>query len=824
MQKGWMFFIKQHAPAVIIFLILSIGYCNPVLEGKKIIQSDIIQSLAMQGEMNRYKKNYNQHILWTNSMFSGMPTFMLKAYSAFNILGNGMVAFQQLLPNPIYLIFFCLLGMYILCQAIGIDRWLSVLAAVAFAFGTYNILSIEAGHTSKVRSIALMAPVLAGVITTLKGYFVAGWLLTTIFASLQLTSNHLQITYYTLMITILLLFLEGVKHMLQKKVLHFVKILGVLSLAGIIAMGCNLYLLWPAYEYSKETIRGGVSELSYKKTKQKNRGLDREYAFAWSQGIMESLTFLVPNFSGGSSGESLDENSETYKTLIRHGLGTKLAKIFVKQVPTYWGDQPFTAGPIYFGASVVLLLLYSIFTVRHPLYSWLLATMLLALFLSWGKNVPFLSDFFFEYVPMYNKFRTPSMMLSVVQLIIPLFIGIAIHQLCQGQIERERALLSLKIAAGIVLGVCVLLYVGSALFGFSAEKNGSDREYYEQLHKVSNDETFAHDMIVALKKDRETIMKRDAIRSGIFAALTAAWVFLFVAQKIRYPLFIVGTMLLVAIDLFQIDMRYLNENSYRDDTEYQAHFRMRKADMIILRDPDIHYRVHDITADPFNNASPSYYHKTIGGYHAAKLQRYQDIIEHHLSKGHLQVFNMLNTKYYIVNDETGNAVVRQNPFALGNAWFVKNIRWVEGADEEISALADFSPDSVVIIDQRFRDALNDLPERFTQAGEIKLINYHPDKLVYTSQTSDIQLAVFSEIYYKGNDDWKSYIDGREVPHIRVNYLLRAIIVPPGHHEIVFEFKPKSYYHGQKVTMVANVALLLALAGYAARLITKKHQD
>jgi hypothetical protein len=814
-------FFKKHVPVLVIFLAICAGYCYPVLEGKKIIQTDIMQSLAMQGEMNRYIEQHGEHILWTNGMFSGMPTFMLKAYSAFNFLGNTMIAIQKALPNPMYLIFFCLLGMYIFCQTLGINRWLSMLAAIAFAFGTFNILSIEAGHTSKVRSIAMMAPILAGIIITLRGNLWAGGIVTAVFASLQLTSNHPQITYYTMMIGSLLIVFELVKHFREKQLPQFSKAIGILSAAALIALACNLYLLWPAYEYSKETIRGGASELSDKKEQRKGGGLDKEYAFAWSQGIMESLTFLVPNFSGGASNESLDENSETYKTLVQYRISQKMSQYLIKNVPTYWGNQPFTGGPMYFGASVLFLLLFSLLTTRHPLRWWLLTAMLLSLMLSWGKNFPWLSYFFFDYVPFYNKFRTPSMMLSVVQLTIPVMVALGLNDVLEKKIDKAKLLQNIKIAGGILLGICMLLYANSSLFSFSPTENKENDEiYYEGFYEVTQDQEFAKKMLIALKKDRKTMMQKDTLRSGIIIIISMALLYLFVAGRIKQILFIIAITTIIAIDLFQVDLRYLNEESYGDENEYQTHFRLRKADIKILQDKDLHYRVHDLTSDPFNNAWPSYYHKTIGGYHAAKLQRYQDIIERHLSRGNLDVLNMLNTKYFILTDENNDVVVRQNQFALGNAWFVKNIQWVENADEEITALETFKPDTLAVIDQRYKSELSDLPQTLSASGNIKLTYYHPDKLIYTSESDDTQLAVFSEIFYRGNEDWKSYIDGKEVRHVRVNYLLRALPIPPGKHEIVFEFKPHSYYAGQQVTLAANILLLLLVTGFFANQLTK----
>jgi hypothetical protein len=822
MKAKMLSFIKEHAPALIIFLVLSLFYSYPVLEGRKIVQMDIIQSLAMQGEMKRYEDNHNEHILWTNAMFSGMPTFQLRPYSHYNFLGKTIFQIQKALPNPVYLLFFCLTGMYILCIILGINRWLSIIAAIAFAFGSYNIISIEAGHTSKVRSIALMAPLLAGIIITLRGKLIVGGLMTAIFAALQITSNHPQITYYVIIIAGLLFLFEMARHIKEQKMPELAKASGVLAICALIALACNISTLLPTYEYSKETIRGGFSELSNKQEQQKGGGLDKDYAFAWSQGIMESLTFLVPNFSGGASGEALDENSATYKTLVSKGVSPQQSRNIISRIPTYWGNQPFTAGPMYFGATVIFLLIFGFLTTKHYLRWWLLGATLLALLLSWGKNFPLLSDFFFDYVPLYNKFRTPSMMLAVVQLMLPVVAALGLNDLLKEKYDIDAAMRNLKISGGITLGACLLLFLGSSMFSYAPDKeNSGDKQYYDNFYSATNDAAFAQDMVDALKKDREKMMTSDAVRSFVFIALAVLLMYLLITGKIKQTVFVGGIALLVLVDLWGVDKRYLNDNSFAEEADYKQQFRLRDVDRQILQDPDLYFRVHDITADPFNNARPSYFHKTIGGYHAAKLQRYQDMIERHISKGNMNVLNMLNTKYFIVSGNDNDVVAQQNRAALGNAWTAAAVKWVNNADEEMDALTEFNPDSLAVIDVRYKEQLGNLSGNLTKEGTVQLTNYHPDKLTYNYESGSQQLVIFSEVFYRGNIDWKSYIDGIEAPHVRVNYLLRGLLVPAGKHEIVFEFRPDSYYTGEKITLAANLLIILLVAGYGISLYRNK---
>jgi len=819
-------FAKKHGIPIVIFIVLAFAYCLPVLQGSKLKQLDIVQSMCMQGELRRYLSE-GEHILWTNAMFSGMPTFQIMSTSKTNFVGRTLDWFAIAFHDPTYLLIMSMLGVYLLCVVLGINRWLAVLAAMAVAFSTFNILSIEAGHSSKVRSMALMAPLLAGVIVTYRGQLLAGGLLTAFITILAVKSNHVQITYYTIIIAGLLVAYELYRHLAERKIAEFLKATALMLAAGILGLACNTSLLWPTYDYSHSTIRGGQSELDEKKEATASGGLDKKYAFRWSYGIAESFTFIVPHFAGGGTGEifkNLDEESATYKALKKYGYKSQ-GKEIAQQIPAYWGNQPFTGGPTYFGAVVVFLFLFGALAARSKLKWWFIACITLALLLSWGRNFALLSDLFFHYVPIYNKFRTPSMFLSVVQLLAPVLAVIGLNELLAKKVDRIAMMRNLKISGGIVGGVCALLLVGGSLFSFSTNsypddrENDTDKEYYDSYLKMTKNEKFATDMLSALKEDRKSLMQRDALRSLILVALAVGMLYFFIQEKLKFPYFAATVSGLVLFDLCGVDWRYLNTDNFISKSDFEREFAMRPVDRQLLQDKELYFRVHDITRDPFNNARPSYYLKTVGGYHAAKMQHYQEMIEHHIGRGNMGVLNMLNTKYVIINDEKNQPVAQINRGALGNAWMVSSVQLVNSADEEIDALENLKPDSVVVIDKRFESKLP--KTTFSREGEVKLTSYHPDKLKYSFSSSSDQFVVFSEIFYKGNQDWVSYLDSKEAEHVRVNYILRGMVVPAGNHEIVFEFRPKSYYTGEKITFAANVAFLLCAAGYGFVLYRKK---
>jgi hypothetical protein len=817
-------FLKQHLPAIVIFIALSFFYFIPALSGMKLMQHDVIQSLCMQGEINRYLEK-GDYILWVNNMFSGMPGFALTYHSMSNLIGKVLEAFYMVFVEPTNYLVMGMAGVYIFCLTLQVNRWLAIIAAIAFAFSSFNIISIEAGHTSKVGAMALAGPLLAGVLVTYRRNLIQGLLLTVFFAALQVRTFHVQITFYIIIAAAIVALFELYRHVAEKETAAFFKKSGLLLCAGALALACNTSLLWPTYEYSKETMRGGGSELKEKAEQKKGGGLSKDYAFSWSQGITECFTFIVPGFSGGSSSESLGEDSHSYETLVRKGVSPAQAKRVTERLPTYWGNQPFTAGPIYLGATVVFLFLFG-FLISGDKLKWaLLAAIILALMLSWGKNFSTLSYFFFDYVPLYNKFRTPSMWVSIIMLLVPVTAVLGINELLKSGKDKSFYMKHLKISGAVMLGLCAMLWLGASMFSFSpdASLNNTDKQYFENYDKIEGMPGLGQEMLDALKDDRKSMMQSDALRSLVFIALVFGLLFLYVESKIKLEMMAGGIALLVLVDLWQVDKRYLNDESFVSESDYKRNFQPRAVDLQILRDPELHFRVHDITSDPFNNATVSNNLKTIGGYNAAKMQRYQDMIEKHISKGNMNVLNMLNAKYFIVRGDDGQAAPQTNPGAQGNAWAVQHVQWVKDADEEINALEDFNPDSTVVIDERYRNELSMLPQTLTGNATVQLTSYHPDKMVYSFESETPQMVVFSEMFYNGNKDWVSFIDGKEANHERVNYILRGMSVPAGKHEIVFEFKPKSFYTGEKISLAANMIYILLLAGYAFQYFRKNSE-
>jgi hypothetical protein len=700
-------FFKQHFPAILIFIVLAFAYFIPVLSGKKIVQYDIIQSKCMQGEINRYLEK-GEYILWVNNMFSGMPKFQLTYHSFNNLIGLLLELYRAIFIEPTHYLILGMIGVYIFCITLQINRWIAVIAAIAFAFSSFNIISLEAGHTSKVSGMALMGPLLAGIIMTYRGKMIPGFLLTAFFAMLQVRTNHVQITYYAVIVAAILVFFELYRHIVQKDILSFAKKTGLLTCAALLALAANTSLLWPTYEYSKQTIRGGASELKSKAEQKKGGGLDRDYAFNWSQGISESLTFIVPGYVGGSSTETFDESSNLYKALTSKGVNDVQAKKAINKIPSYWGNQPFTSGPLYLGASVVFLFLFGFLISKNRLKWAMLSCAVLALLLIWGKNFSTLSYFFFDYVPLYNKFRSPSMMFSIIMLMAPVMAAMGLNELLSASLDRQFLLRNLKIAGGVTLGLCVLILLSSSMLSFSPDEklNNSEKQFYDAYKKAEKIPGFADEMLKALKADRKAMLQSDALRSALFIAMAALLIYLFIEKKIKFELTAALLAALVLVDLWQVDKRYLNNSKFIAASEYQKNFLPRAVDLQIMKDTDLHYRVHDVSIDPFNTAIVSNNLKTIGGYHAAKLQRYQDIIERHLRAGNMNVLNILNAKYFIVKGSDGKLQAQLNPNARGNAWAVKNIQWAKDADEELNALENFAPENTVVIDERFKPELN----------------------------------------------------------------------------------------------------------------------
>lgn len=792
---------KQLLPyllAILIFATLSIAYFSPLLEGKKLSQSDIAHWKGMSKEIVDYRAKTGEEALWTNSMFGGMPAYQISVVYKGNILKHLDRLLQFYLPQPAGYVFLYMFGFFILLLVLKVDKWLAIGGAIAFAFSSYLFIILEAGHNSKAHAIGYMAPVLAGIILTYRGKYLIGGIFAAIALSLQLATNHLQITYYLMIAALIYVVSDFIIHLKEKKLKNFMLASAVMIIASIFAVLTNSTNLWTTYAYGKETIRGKTELTSEKENR--TSGLDKDYATGWSYGKMESFTFLIPGFNGGASNGSLSEKSDTYNALINNGIDRNQAKKVIANLPTYWGPQPGVGGPIYLGAIIIFLFVLSLFITDGKQKYWIFAATILSIMLAWGKNFQPLTDFFLHYVPGYNKFRAVSMTLVIAEFLVPLLALIGLNKLFNTENNQQKLTKAIYYSVGITAGISLFFALsGSSIFDFISS---SDEQYKN---------VFPEWMIESIRSDRANLLRADSFRAFLLIVVTGGLLWAFIQKKIKANIVIPAILVLVLVDLWSVNKRYVNNDDFVRKSQEEYPFQPSAADQLILKDTDPNFRVFNQTVSPFNDASTSYFHKSIGGYHGAKLRRYQEIIDHHLSKGNMNVYNMLNTKYFIVPDQQGGDPVTQiNMQAMGNAWFVNTARKVNNADEEINALTDLVINETAVYDKRFEDLVKDHSFTKDSLSEITLTSYAPNHLKYSTKTTREQLAVFSEIYYA--DGWNAYIDGKSAPYFRANYILRAMFVPAGNHTIEFKFEPTEYRTGEMISYTSSITLILLALG------------
>jgi len=782
--------------AIFIFLIITLIYFSPLLEGKRIDQSDIKQFKGMSKEIADFREQTGEEALWTNSMFSGMPAYQISVLYKGNILGYLDKILTLGLPHPASTVFLYFIGFFILLLVLKVDPWLSIAGAIAFAFSSYFFVILDVGHNSKAHAIAYMAPVIAGIILTLRRKYLWGGILTAIFLSLEIKANHPQITYYLVIIVLLLGLFELIAAIREKRFTPFAGAVGILIIAASFAVLTNIATLWATMEYGKHTIRG-KSELTHDQ-ENKTSGLDKDYATAWSYGVGETMTLVIPNFYGGPSAAIISDNSAIVKALKENNIPQNQITQFTKYpLPfLYWGDQPSVAGPVYVGAIVFFLFILGLIIVRGPLKWWLLTVTILSILLSWGHNFMAFTDFFMDYIPGYNKFRAVSMTLVIAEFAMPLLALLALKELFDQHQDQKKLFKSLQIATGIAGGLTLLFVIMPGFFlSFSGPTDATIQQQFQ----------FPDWMMQAIRDERARLVRLDSLRSFAFILLTAAtlWALLFSKLKKSYVYIILGALIL--LDMFTISKRYLNNDSFTEKTKVENPFTPTAADMKILQDKDPNYRVFNLSVNTFNDASTSWFHKSIGGYHGAKLRRYQELIENHISKRNMDVLNMLNTKYVIIATEDRTPVAQENYDALGNAWFVEGIELVDNADQEMEAINHFNPADTAIVDKRFENELSTYSPGRDSLAFINLTSYAPNALPYEYETGKEGLAVFSEIYYpKG---WSAYVDGELTPYFRANYVLRAMILPAGIHKLEFKFEPKAYVVGEKISLISSIILL-----------------
>ena len=791
------FSFKKMLPHIIVlvsFIACALLYFNPVLQGKTIFQSDIVHYQGMAKQQKDFKAETGEETYWTNSAFGGMPTYQLGAKYPNNYIKKLDLSLR-FLPRPADYLFLYFLGFYILLLVLKVDWKLAGLGALAFGFSTYLIIILGVGHNSKAHAIAYMPLVLSGIILTFRKKYIAGFLLTAIAMGLELVANHYQMTYYLLLLVIVLGIVYLIDAYKKQELPHYFKSIGILVVAVILSIGLNATNILATKDYVNESTRG-KSELTINpdgSSRANTNGLSKEYITEYSYGIIESFNLFIPRFYGGGSGEDVGENSAMYKFFTDRGVSPVEAKEYAKSTPTYWGEQTIVEAPAYIGAVVIFLFVLGMFLVKGRLKWWLLGGTILSLLLSYGKNLDFLTDFFINVVPLYNKFRAVSSIQVILELCIPVLAIFALVRLFNNFSNDEEKLNALKKTTMITAGFTVLILLGK-LFGIFDFVGGNDG-YYRQ--------NYGQEFVDALREDRASFLTMDTFRTLIFVLLSAGIIYLFLKKKVNETKVILAFAVLIVVDLVSVDRRYVNNEDFVSKIKMERPYQANKADLQILKD-DSNYRVFDITS---GGAKASYFHNALGGYHAAKPKRYQDLYEFYLSKNNINVLNMLNAKYIIGQGENGEPFPYVNNDANGNAWFVKQLKKVETADQEIKALDSLDNKNETVFSSV---ELNARTFKVDSTASIKVETYKPNYIKYSSNNPNDGFAVFSEMFYANG--WNAYIDGKLEPHYKVNYALRGLQIPKGNHTVEFKFEPKVIETGSKIALASSVVLLLLIIG------------
>ncbi len=786
-----------HLVVFVLFIIASLAYFNPVLQGKKILQSDIVQYTGMAKQQNDFRKTTGEETYWTDAAFGGMPTYQLGAKYPNNYIKQLDLAIR-FLPRPADYLFLYFIGMYILFLVLKVDYKLAFLGALAFGFSTYLIIILGVGHNAKAHAIAYMPFVLSGIFLTFRGKYLWGFLLLTVSMGLELVANHFQMTYYLLLLVVII----GIVYMIdafKKKLLpHFFKAVVIMLGAVVIAVGLNATNILATKEYADTSTRG-KTELTINADntpKDNTTGLDFDYITEYSYGKLESFNLFIPRFMGGSSSEAFPKDSKTVESLMRMGASSQEANQVLNQIPMYWGNQSFVGAPAYIGAIVMFLAVLALFLVRGRIKWWIVSGFILTLLLSWGKNFSGLTEFFIDFVPFYDKFRAVSSIQVIIELILPILAIVGLHQffnMFEKEKEKKKALLY---ATGIVGGLTLLFILfKSSLFDFASPYDSYFRD------------EMGLPFLEAIREDRMSLFTSDAIRSLIFVVLTAAVLWFFMKGTLKKGFAIAALCVLMLVDLVGVDRRYVDEDAFVQAKFVDEPFQKNGADEQILKD-DGHYRVYDASGSAFNSGRASYYHNALGGYHAAKPGRMQDLFEFYISQGNIGILNMMNVRYIITQSKNGGPVAQRNPYANGDAWFVENVQPAENANEEIQLLDSLDTKKTAVINKEFLSKIPNKKIERDSTASIELFTYKPNHLVYESSTKTEQLAVFPEVYYpKG---WNAYINGKPAEYFRVNYVLRAMIIPPGNNKIEFKFEPKVVQTGSTISLISSIILLLIL--------------
>ena len=824
--------IIPHVIAIVLFIGMSLAYFYPVIQGKKIQQTDIVQYAGMAKKQNDFRDATGEELYWTDNAFGGMPTYLLGARYPHTYVKT-LDRTLRFLPRPADYLFLYFLGIYILLLVMRVNYKLAFLGAVAFGFSTYFIIILGVGHNAKAHAVAYFPLVLSGILLTFQRKYIWGFLLTAIAMSLEIMTAHPQMTYYLMLLVIVLglvyffhyLFSKEKPFKFDQKYLkkafknnelqHFFKAVGLLVVAVVLAIGVNGASLLTTKQYADWSMRG-KSELTINPdgSKKETQGLSKEYITEYSYGKMETFDLLIPRFMGGANSEDLGTGSKSYKFLLQRNISPTQARDIVRNIPTYWGDQPIVAAPAYVGAVIIFLALLGLFLVRNKTKWWLVGGILMSLLLSWGKNLSWLTDFMLENFPLYSKFRAVSSIQVILELCIPILGVLALVSLFNKEVKAEQKKRALIFSAAILSGIIIFfLLFKTALFDFV----GLNDAYYEQA-------VFGPEFMEIIREDRSAIFTQDSIRSLILILVSAAVLFAFIKDKLKENIVIVLLVGLLLFDLVGVARRYVSTEGFVSKAQFEQPYRTLEVDKQILKDKG-HYRVFEPRLRMANSRT-AYFHNTLGGYHAAKPRQFQELYDFYLDHGNEQfevternisVINMLNVKYIIKDlegeqDQAGaGAVAMRNPYPNGNAWFVNKLNLVDTADEEMLSLAGLNTRSEAVFRKR-QEAAENLKATYGKdsLSTIEMIQYKPNELTYKAENKEAGFAVFSEIHYPYG--WNAYVDGKLVPHYRVNYVLRGIEVPAGIHTIDFKFEPKIVDTGITVSLTSTIILVLLIIG------------
>lgn len=811
---------------VILFAVISFAYFFPAaIEGRILSQHDSVAGIGAGEEAKEYLERTGERTRWTNSIFGGMPTYQMSpSYDSTDTLKGIEKIYHLYLPDYVWYVFVMLLGFYILLRAFDFSVWLAALGAVLWAFSSYFFIIIAAGHIWKFVTLAYIPPTIAGMVLAYRGKYLSGGLLTAIFVALQIVSNHVQMSYYFLFVMLFMAVAFGVSAYQKKEMPQFLKATGVLVIAGILGVCINLSNLYHTYEYSKETMRGKSELVKPDTHNQTKSGLERDYITQWSYGIGETFSLLVPNVKGGAS-VPLAANEKAMEK------ANPMYNSIYSQIGQYWGEQPGTSGPVYVGAFVMFLFILGIFIVKGPMKWALLGATVLSILLSWGKNFMGFTDFFLDYIPMYDKFRAVSSILVIAEFTIPLLAILALKEvIARPQLIKEQAK-AFYISLGLTGGIALLFALLPGFF-FSSYISSTEMQ---ALQGIPADQLAP--LLANLEEIRKSIFTSDAWRSFFVILIGAVVLWAYGMGKLKAKIMISGLIVLCIADMWSVNKRYLYDAQFVEKVQQENSFKPTDTDKAILADKTLDFRVLNLAGNTFNENNTSYWHKSIGGYHAAKLRRYQEMIEEHISSEMNDVFkavsdaggdmkkvdpsgfpvlNMLNTRYFIFPLQGGQTMPMQNPYTMGNAWFVDEVQYVNNANEEIDALHHINPAKVAVVDQKFSEQVKQTAAPDSMSS-IKLTAYEPNGLKYEVDSKTGGTVVFSEIYYPG---WQTYIDGVEAPHGRANYILRAMNVPAGEHVVEFKFDPKSLHVTETVAFIALGILVFILLVFSFLQIRK----